>query len=53
MVLMDLFAGQQKRCRPREQICGHSEGKKGWDELISVETYITIYKIENQWKFAV
>ena len=33
MVLMNLFAGQQWRCRHRKQTCGHSGGKKGWDEL--------------------
>ena len=33
MVLMNLFAGQQWRRRCREQICGHSLGGRGWDEL--------------------
>ena len=33
MVLMSLSAGQQWRCRHREQTCGHSEGMRGWDEL--------------------
>ena len=28
MVLMNLFAGQQKRYRHKEQICGHSGGKE-------------------------
>ena len=40
---MDLFAGQQQRQRPREQTCGYSEGKRGWDELINVETYTLPY----------
>jgi len=33
MGLVDLFAGQQCRCRHREQTCGPSEGSRGWDEL--------------------
>ena len=33
MVLMNLFAGQQKRHRHKEQTCGHSEGRRGWDNL--------------------
>ena len=33
MVLMNLFVGQQWRCRHREWTCGHSGGRRGWDEL--------------------
>ena len=33
MVLMNLFAGQQKRHRHREQACGHSGERRGWDDL--------------------
>ena len=33
MVLMKQFAGQQWRCRHREQTCGRSGGGRGWDEL--------------------
>ena len=33
MVLMNLFAGKQWRHRHREQICGHSSGRRGWDKL--------------------
>ena len=32
-VVMNLFAGQQWRCRHREQTCEHSEGERGWDKL--------------------
>ena len=33
MILKNLFAGQQWRCRHREQTCGHGGGVKGgWDE---------------------
>ena len=52
MVLMNVFAGQQWRCRYREQTCGHREwgGRRGWD--IQRE-YITIWKIDSQWECAV
>ena len=33
MVLMNLSAGQQWRCRLRKQTCGHRAGRRGWDEL--------------------
>ena len=33
MVLMNLFAGQQWRVRRKEQTFGHSEGRRGWDDL--------------------
>ena len=33
IVLMSLYAGQQWKCRHSEQICGHDEGRRGWDEL--------------------
>ena len=33
MVLMNLIAGQEKRCRHGEETCGHMEGRKGWDKL--------------------
>jgi len=29
---MNLFAGWQWRHRPGEQTCGHSAGRRGWDE---------------------
>ena len=28
MALMNIFAGQQRRCRHKEQTLGHSRGKK-------------------------
>ena len=35
MVLMNLFAQQQWRCRHREQTYGHRVvGRRGWDEWI-------------------
>ena len=33
MVLVNLSAGQQWRCRHRKQTCGHSGGGREWDEL--------------------
>ena len=33
MVPMNLFAGQEHRHRHREQTCGHSGRRSGWDEL--------------------
>ena len=33
MVVMNLFVGQQWRFRHRERICGHNEGRRGWNGL--------------------
>ena len=33
MVLMKLFAGQQRRRRQKEQTCGNSGERRGRDEL--------------------
>ena len=33
MLQMNLVPGQEKRCRLRKQICGHSEVRGEWDEL--------------------
>ena len=33
MVLMNLLAGQQWRCRHREQTCGHREGKESMGKM--------------------
>lgn len=49
MVLVNLFAGQQRRCRHREKTCGHGGARRGWtelrEELGSIHT--TICKIGN------
>ena len=54
MVLKNLFIGQQWRNRHREQTHGH--GERGRDCEMNgksnMETYITIYKIDSQWEFA-
>ena len=55
MVPMNLFAGQQRRNRHREQSYGHGVGG-GEGEMYgesNMETYITICKIDSQWEFAV
>ena len=55
MVLKNLFTGQQRRNRHREQTYGH-RGRGGEGETYgqsNMETYITIYKIDSQGEFAV
>ena len=46
MVLMNLFAGQEERLRPREWTSGHSGGKKrvGQIEKIALTYYTTMCK---------
>ena len=39
MVLMNLFVGQQFRCRQRKQSCGHSGGKREGGTNTSTDTY--------------
>ena len=55
MVPKNLLTGQQKRSRYREQTYAHGErGREG--EIYgksNMETYITIFKIDSKWKFAV
>ena len=50
MVLMNLFAGQQRRRRYREQTCGHSGGRREWDRLREQHgnILITICKIDSE-----
>ena len=55
MLLKNLFTGQQWRNRHREQTHGHGE-RGGEGEMYgksNMETYITMYKIDSQWEFAV
>ena len=51
MVLMNLFAGQQWRCRHREQTCAHGRrgrgGEGGMYGASNMETYITVWKIDS------
>ena len=51
MVLMNLFAGQERRHKHKEQTFGHSGGRRGWDDLRNM--CITIFKIDSQLEFAV
>ena len=55
MVLKNLFTGQQWRNRHREQTYRHGKrgGKGELNRKSNMETYITICKIDSQWKFAV
>ena len=53
MVLTNLLAGHQWRCRHREPTCGHSGGGEGGiDWKSNTETY-TICQTDSQWEFAV
>ena len=54
MVLKNLFPEQQWRNRHREYTYGNGE-RGGEGEMYgksNMETYITIYKIDSQWEFA-
>ena len=55
MVLQYLFTGQQWRNRHREQTYGHGErgGEGAMYGKSTMETYITICKIDSQWELAV
>ena len=55
IVLKNLFTGQQWRNRHRGKTYEHGErGGEGEMHVKSnIETYITICKIDSQWKFAI
>ena len=55
MVLMNLFAGQQRRYRYKEQTYGHGhvEGESGTNGEEHGSIYTTICKINSQWEFPV
>ena len=53
MVLKNLFTGQQWRNRHREQTYGDRGGEGEMYGKSSMETYITICKIDSQQEFAV
>ena len=42
IVLTNLFAGKEWRCRCREWTCGHSVGGREWDDA---ESSINIYML--------
>ena len=55
MVVKNLFTGQQWRNRHRGKTYEHGE-RGGEGEMYgksNMDTYINIYKIDSQWKFAV
>ena len=42
MVLVNLFAEQEQRCRCSKQTCAHKGKRRGWDELERVALiYVT------------
>ena len=45
-----MVAGQQWRCRHKEQTCEHSQASTGWDNIYNVywNIYITIWKTDSQ-----
>jgi len=45
----------KRKCRHRKQTCGHSGGRRGWDELGKQHgnRYIIICKKDQKWEFAV
>ena len=47
MILMNLFAGQEERCRQREKTCGDG-GKRGWGELRVALTLTMCRKLEGR-----
>ena len=54
MVLVILFAGQQRRRRHKEQTFGHSEGRWGWDDLRVALEHIHYHMWNREpWEFAV
>ena len=55
LILMNLFAGQQWRCRHREQTCGQGlgEGEGGTTGESSMETYAHYHMRNSQWELAV
>ena len=55
VVLANLFAWQQQRCRHGAWTCAHSGGRRGRVELREKHwnVYLTICKIDSQWGFAI
>ena len=54
MALMNLFAGQQWRCRHRRQTADtEREGEGGANGESSRNTCITVGNIDRQWEYAV
>ena len=43
---MNLLSGQEQGCRHKQQTCGHTGGKRGWDRIERIAlTYTTMCKI--------
>ena len=53
MILMNVHARQHRRQRRKEQTCGHSGGRRGWDLRAELwDIYITICKTDSHWELA-
>ena len=55
MVLINLSAGKEWRCRCREWTRGHSEGRGEWDELRKQHQHIytIMCKVDSWWEVAI
>ena len=55
MILKNLFTGQQRRNRNREETYGHGErgGEGAMYGKSNMETYITMYNIDSHREFSV
>ena len=53
MVLIKLFAGWQWIHRLKDTVWRREEGEGGIYEESNIETYVTIFKTESQWEFAI
>ena len=54
-LLMNLFSGQEQRCRHKDQTCGRGRATRGWDALREQHgnIYTTTCKADSQWEVAV
>ena len=55
MLLMNLFSGQEQRCRHKDQTCGRGGARRGWDGLREQlgNIHTTTCKADSQWEAAV
>ena len=49
LLLMNLFGGQQQRCRHRQQTCGRSRERRGWGELRECHWNTRITTCKHRW----
>ena len=55
MVQENVSVGKEWGCRLREGTCGHSGGRRGWDEWMKQHrhTYTTMCEKDSWWKAAI